>query len=102
MRVPWTARRSNWSILKKTNLEYSLERRMLELQPLGHLMQRANSQENILMLGKTEGKRRRRQRIRWLDSITDSMNTCLSNFWGKVKDRDAWCAAVYWVTKSQT
>ena len=102
MRVPWKARRSNQSILKKINPEYSLEGPMLKLklQYFGHLMQRANSLEKTLMLGKTEGKRRKRQRIKWLDSITDSVDMSLSKLWEIVKDRGAWCTAVPGVTKS--
>ena len=98
MRVPWTARRSNQSILKEINPEYSLERLMLKLklQSFGPLMQRADSLEKTLMLGKTEGKRRKgRQRKRWLDSITDSMDMNLSKFQEIVKDREAWHAALH-------
>ena len=104
MRVPWTARRSNQSILKKINPEYSLEGLMLKLklQYLGHLMQRADSLEKTLMLRKSEGRRRRGwQRMRWLDSITDAMDMDLSKLWEIVEDRGGWHAAVHGVTKSQ-
>ena len=100
--VPRTARRSSQSILKEINPEYSLEGLMLKLQYFGHLMQRDDSLEKTLMLGKTAGRRSRQHRRRWLNGITDSMDMSFSKLQETVKDREAWCVTFQWVTESDT
>ena len=103
LRVPWTARRSNQTILKEISLEYALEGLMLKFQYFGHLMERIDSLEKTLMLGKIEGRRRKgEQRMRWLDDITDSINMSLSKLQKLLREREGWCVAVHGITKCQT